>query len=156
MQAVVRRLTHFKAAERWDFGFHDPAYTALVQSLDSRYPTVRFGDIITLMTDMGAFSLYKTEYFVDKGIPFLRVQNVQEYGVDLIRDTKYISREYHEQLEKSQLQPDDLLLTTKAVIGVAAVVDIIRGLGRLDCAHAVRVDRAGGAVRSFVARASSP
>jgi type I restriction enzyme S subunit len=150
MQAVVRRLTHFKTTERWDFGFHDPAYTALVQSLDSRYPTIRFGDIITLMTDMGAFSLYKTEYFVDEGIPFLRVPNVQEYGVDLTRDTKYISREYHEQLEKSQLRPDDLLLTTKAVIGVAAVVD--ESLGECNMSqNLVRIRLADGINPGYLA-----
>jgi len=122
MQSVARRLADIKSAQRWDFDYHDPAYTKVVESLDRCYPTVRFGDIITLLTDMGAFSLYKTEFFVDDGVPFLRVQNVQEYGVDLTRDTKYISQEYHQQLKKSQLQPGDLLLTTKAVIGVATVV----------------------------------
>jgi type I restriction enzyme S subunit len=150
MESVVRGLANLKGAERWDFDYHDPAYTSLVQNLDSRYPTVRFGDIITLMTDMGAFSLYKTEYFVDEGIPFLRVQNVQEYGVDLTKDTKYISHEYHEQLEKSQLQPDDLLLTTKAVIGVAAVVD--EGLGECNMSqNLVRIRLADGINPSYLA-----
>jgi hypothetical protein len=59
----------------------------------------------------------------------LRVQNIQEHGIDLTKDTKYITREYHEQLTKSQLKPGDLLLTTKAIIGVATVVN--EGIG--DC-----------------------
>ncbi|MFQ3618757.1 MAG: restriction endonuclease subunit S [Cyanobacteriota bacterium] len=123
MKSIIRDLADIKAAKRWDFGFHDPEYLEVLASLDRTYPVVRFGDIITVLTDMGAFSLYKTEYFVDEGVPFLRVQNVQEYGVDLEKDTKFISYEYHQQLKKSQLQPGDLLLTTKAVIGVSAVVD---------------------------------
>ncbi|NJL40517.1 MAG: hypothetical protein HC899_30065 [Leptolyngbyaceae cyanobacterium SM1_4_3] len=122
MKSVIRDLADIKAAKRWDFGFHDPEYLEVLESLDRTYPVVRFGDIITVLTDMGAFSLYKTEYFVDEGVPFLRVQNVQEYGVDLEKDTKFISYEYHQQLKKSQLQPGDLLLTTKAVIGISAVV----------------------------------
>ena len=122
MRSVTRNISDVRASERWDFGYHDPAYLELLESLDQHWPTIKFGNTITLLTDMGAFSLYKTEFFVDDGIPFLRVQNVQEHGVDLEKDTKYISREYHEQLQKSQLAPGDLLLTTKAVIGVAAVV----------------------------------
>jgi len=50
-----------RSAQRWDFGYHDPAYLEVVQSLGRSYRTVRFSDIITLLTDMGAFSLYKTE-----------------------------------------------------------------------------------------------
>jgi type I restriction enzyme S subunit len=122
MQSVVHSSADIKIAQRWDFEYHDPALAQVIASLGRCYPVVRFGDIITLLTDMGAFSLYKSEFFVDDGIPFLRVQNVQEQGVDLKKDTKYISREYHEQLKKSQLKPGDLLLTTKAIIGVAAVV----------------------------------
>ena len=123
MKSIIRDLADIKVAKRWDFGFHAPEYLQVLASLDSIYPVVRFGDIITVLTDMGAFSLYKTEFFVDAGVPFLRVQNIQEYGVDLEKDTKFISYEYHQQLERSQLRPGDLLLTTKAVIGISAVVN---------------------------------
>lgn len=123
MQVNVRRLTDLVASERWDFGVHDPEYLAVMASLDRKYPVSQLGDLATLITDMGAFSLYRTEFFVDQGVPFLRVQNVQEYGVDLSKDTTFITPAYHAQLVKSQLQPNDLLLTTKAIIGMAAVVD---------------------------------
>lgn len=99
---------------------------------------------------MGAFSLYKTEFFVDEGVPFLRVQNVQEDGVDLTKDTKYISQEYHEQLKKSQLQLGDLLITTKAVIGVAAVVQ--EDLGECNMSqNLVRIRLADGINPHYVA-----
>ena len=123
MQSVIKNAAKLRAARRWDFDYHRPEYAQVIDSLGRVHPVVGLGDIITLLTDMGAFSLYKTEFFTDVGIPFLRVQNIQEYGVDLAKDTKYISREYHEQLKKSQLQPDDLLITTKAIIGVATVVE---------------------------------
>lgn len=122
MKSVICRASEVESSQRWDFAYHDPVYTELIKSLDRYYPVIRFGDIITLLTDMGAFSLYKTEFFVEEGVPFLRVQNIQEYGIDIAKDTKYISLEYHNQLKKSQLQLNDLLLTTKAVIGIAAVV----------------------------------
>lgn len=114
MESVVRNIVDIKDARRWDFDFHAPKYLGIITSLDRCYPVVRFGDIINLLTDMGAFSLYKTEFFVDKGVPFLRVQNIQEYGIDLEKDTKYISLDYHQQLKRSQLQANDILLTTKA------------------------------------------
>ena len=93
MKSIIRELADIKSAKRWDFGFHDPEYLEVLESLDRTYLVVRFGDVITVLTDMGAFSLYKTEFFVDDGVPFLRVQNVQEYGVDLEKDTKFISYE---------------------------------------------------------------
>jgi type I restriction enzyme, S subunit len=123
MKSIIRDLADIKAAKRWDFSFHAPEHLRVLASLDSTYPVVRFGEIITVLTDMGAFSLYKTEFFVDEGVPFLRVQNIQEYGVDLEKDTKFISYEYHQQLERSRLRSGDLLLTTKAVIGISAVVN---------------------------------
>ena len=104
--SITRNIREVRKIERWDWGVHDPYYISLMGSLDRLYPTFYLGDILTLLTDMGAFSLYKTEFFVDgtDGIPFLRVQNIQEYGVDLSKDTKYISKAYHEELKKSQLQ----------------------------------------------------
>lgn len=123
MELVTYPISELADAKRWDFNFFNPSYREMMGRLGHGFPAVKLDDIAMTVTDMGAFSLYNTKFFVDEGIPFLRVQNIQEYGVDLSRDTKFITREYHDRLTKSQLKSGDLLLTTKAVIGVASVVD---------------------------------
>ena len=55
-------------------------------------------------------------------MPFLRVQNVTDQGIDL-RDIKFIKREVHEgMLKRSQLRKDDLVFTITGRIGSVAVV----------------------------------
>lgn len=79
------------------------------------------GDIAKTITDMGAFSLYKTEYFVCSGVPFLRVNNIKKNFLDLT-ETLFITNEYHNILSKSKVKYKDVLLTTKAVIGISCTV----------------------------------
>ncbi|MDX2240116.1 MAG: N-6 DNA methylase [Leptolyngbyaceae cyanobacterium bins.302] len=78
-------------------------------------------DVAKVITDMGAFSLYRSEYFVEDGIPFLRVENIKNNYLDL-SDTLFISESYHNLLKKSNVLPRDVLLTTKAVIGMSTTV----------------------------------
>ena len=79
------------------------------------------GDLAFSITDMGAFSLYKSEYFVESGVPFLRVNNIKDNYLDM-SELLYISKDYHDQLKKSQVKARDVLLTTKAIIGIACTV----------------------------------
>jgi restriction endonuclease S subunit len=63
------------------------------------------------------------KYYSDakNGIPFLRVQNVTEFGLDL-SDVKFINNETHEGLlKRSQVFEDDLLVTITGRIASAAV-----------------------------------
>ncbi|WP_374548569.1 restriction endonuclease subunit S [Flavobacterium sp.] len=63
------------------------------------------------------------KYYSDKenGIPFLRVQNVTEFGLDLT-DVKFINKETHEgYLKRSQISEGDLIVTITGRIASAAV-----------------------------------
>lgn len=63
------------------------------------------------------------KYYSDKdnGIPFLRVQNVTEFGLDL-NDVKFINKETHEgYLKRSQIAEGDLIVTITGRIASAAV-----------------------------------
>lgn len=61
-------------------------------------------------------------YLEEGGIPFLRVQNITEEGINL-DDVKYIKEEVHQnQLKRSQLKKDDLVFTITGRIGSVAVV----------------------------------
>ncbi len=57
----------------------------------------------------------------ENGIPFLRVQNITQYGLDL-SDVKYINTETHNSLlKRSQVEEDDLLVTITGRIASSAV-----------------------------------
>lgn len=108
--------------DRFDPIYYHPKYLRLIELLkQTTFEVESLGEISELITDMGAFSLYNVEHFVEEGVPFIRVQNIKEDVLDLT-DLKYISEDYHNKLRKSQLKPNDILLTTKGTIGIATVV----------------------------------
>ena len=71
----------------------------------------------------GATPKVDEDYYTDSsGIPFLRVQNVTDEGIDL-SDAKFITKEVHDgMLKRSQLKKDDLVFTITGRIGSVAVV----------------------------------
>jgi len=66
----------------------------------------------------------ENKYYTDDdktGVPFLRVQNITEWGLDL-RGVKYITKETHEkELSRSKVFENDLLVTITGRICSAAV-----------------------------------
>lgn len=111
----------FIRENRFSVEFYHPHYLVILEKINKSKYLKSFEDILTLLTDMGAFSLYNVQHFVPRGVPFIRVNNVKEDAISLT-DLKFISTEYHNELKKSQLKPGDVLLTTKGTIGVSAVV----------------------------------
>ncbi|HOD69160.1 MAG TPA: restriction endonuclease subunit S [Bacteroidaceae bacterium] len=66
------------------------------------------------------------KYYSDEenGIPFIRVQNVTEFGLDL-SDVKFINKETHEgYLKRSQIYEGDLIVTITGRIASAAVAPV--------------------------------
>ena len=59
---------------------------------------------------------YQTE-----GVKFLNISNIQQFNFKL-QDVKFISRDVHESLKKSQLEYEDVLLTITGTIGDSVVV----------------------------------
>lgn len=117
----VVNYAQMEGSRRLDAEYYHPRNQALMSQLKQFSDVWSIARSAVLITDMGAFSLYRREYFVESGIPFLRVENIKENYLDL-SDTIFISKEYHAQLEKSQVCPRDVLLTTKAIIGMSCVV----------------------------------
>ena len=79
----------------------------------------------SLISDISSGATPKVDgdyYTGSSGIPFLRVQNVADEGIDL-SDAKFITREVHNgMLKRSQLKKDDLVFTITGRIGSVAVV----------------------------------
>lgn len=59
--------------------------------------------------------------YKDKGIPFLRSQNIKPYQISLA-DVVFIDQEFNKQLKKSQLKPGDLAIVRTGYPGTAAVI----------------------------------
>ena len=80
------------------------------------------GALITGISS-GATPKVDEDYYTDSsGIPFLRVQNVTDEGIDL-SDAKFITKEVHDgMLKRSQLKKNDLIFTITGRIGSVAVV----------------------------------
>ncbi len=102
-------------------------YQSKFRSVDQIMENVQFdvfnlGALINEISS-GATPKVDENYYTDSsGIPFLRVQNVTNYGIDL-SDAKFITREVHNgMLKRSQLKKDDLVFTITGRIGSVAVV----------------------------------
>ncbi len=92
--------------------------------LPDGWEQVSLGDIAELVTSGATPKVGNTELYSDEtsGIPFFRIQNV---GVNhlILSDLKYVTREVHEgDLKRSQLHPNDVLITITGRLGTSAVV----------------------------------
>lgn len=77
------------------------------------------GDLTHKVT-VGHVGSMKNEY-IERGIPFLRSQNVRENRFDPL-GLKYISREFHNILNKSQLKQEDIVIVRSGNVGTACVI----------------------------------
>lgn len=98
----------------------------------SEWPVKRLGEVCQDLT-VGHVGSMASQY-VDSGIPFLRSQNVRKGHLNL-DGLKYISPEFHKQLRKSRLQPDDIVIVRTGEPGAAALIP--PSLGELNCSDLV-------------------
>ena len=109
--------------KRIDAYYYQPKFKAIAQVVENvQFDVLNLGDLIH---DISSGSTPKVDenYYTDaSGVPFLRVQNVMEQGLDL-NDAKFITREVHnDMLKRSQLKKDDLAFTITGRIGSVAVI----------------------------------
>ena len=87
--------------------------------------------------------------FVGSGIPFLRVQNIDRGSVNYNTDTMFIDESTHRTLERSQIQPGDVLVSIAGTIGRAGVVS--GDAPALNCNQALAIVRiTGDVLQSFL------
>jgi len=120
MQYSIISKNNIEGAFRIDPEYYHPIHVTLLSRLH-RLKSIKLREALTTLTDMGAFSLYKKEFLVDEGVPFLRVNNI---GLNRLKldSLIYITPEYNDILKKSQIHHKDVLLTTKAIIGMSCTV----------------------------------
>ncbi|BBN59964.1 restriction endonuclease subunit S [Hydrogenovibrio marinus] len=94
---------------------------------------------------VGHVGSMKNEY-VEKGIPFLRSQNVRENRFDP-KGLMYISEEFHSRLQKSVLEPGDLVTVRSGSVGVTCVIP--DSLQVANCSDLIIVKQPKGVVQQF-------
>ncbi len=82
---------------------------------------VSLGDLCSLITK-GTTPTTLGYEFVDEGVAFLRVQNVDNGTVNFQKDTLFIDNQTHHALRRSQIEPGDVLVSIAGTIGRSAVV----------------------------------
>ena len=110
-----------KIEGRIDPFFYDPEIVQLLEKLKKK-KTYKLGDLIADISGGATPRVTEDFYLESGGIPFLRVQNITEEGIQL-DDVKFIKPEVHEnQLKRSQLKAGDVVFTITGRIGSVAVV----------------------------------
>ena len=111
---------------RFDPYFYKPSFVKIDNEIRTKTKT-KLGDLIISM--YGGATPKKSEqkkYYADKenGVPFLRVQNITEEGIN-IDDAIYINYVTHEgYLRRSAVFQDDLLVTITGRIASSAVAPV--------------------------------
>ncbi|OQB71653.1 MAG: EcoKI restriction-modification system protein HsdS [candidate division TA06 bacterium ADurb.Bin131] len=106
---------------RIDALFYKPFLRSLLEQI-KKQKHFTLGEAITEMSG-GATPKVTGDYYLEEGgVPFLRVQNITEMGINL-DDVKFIKPEVHEKmLKRSQLKKDDLVFT---IIGRPGTVSVV-------------------------------
>jgi restriction endonuclease S subunit len=109
---------------RLDFKHNKPSFDMINKLEEGKYPLIRIGsnhpDERILKESIKSGSTPKGGIYPIKGVPFLQGRNIIENGIDLT-DHKYITPEFHEQLKRSQLSGNEVLVTIAGTIGRAGV-----------------------------------
>jgi type I restriction enzyme S subunit len=107
------------------------------------WPFMRLTDLCKVITK-GTTPTTLGFDFCDKGIGFLRVQNIEGGRVNYEKGTLFIDQRTHETLTRSQIRPGDVLVSIAGTIGRAGVVP--ENAPALNCNQAIAIVRANGSV----------
>lgn len=108
-------------ANRIDVRYYDPGHIGLLSKIRGNRFEVRKLAEIAKVTRILGFEAEKLVEYVEDGVPYLRVQNVKEFEIDL-SNVKHIPWKAHIALKRSQLKPKDVVLTITGRVGTVAVV----------------------------------
>ncbi len=108
---------------RHDPGFHHPRYAEILRAFAaSPFEKRRLGTISPNIVGGATPTKGSAELYASEGIKFFRILNIKANEFDL-SDLNYIKDEVHRgELNRSQLQENDVLMTITGRVGNAAVV----------------------------------
>lgn len=113
---------------RFDVNRHNRKYAWVISKLKEKYGDDLVAlESITYPITSGSTPLGSA--YVEEGIPFLRVQNINIDGSVDLENSLYVSEEFAKKIQRSAIQDDDILLViVGATIGKCAIAKGIKGL----------------------------
>ena len=109
--------SNLEGAHRLDAEYYQPEYLEVGEKLKS---SILLSDVSKKITDFGAYSQMNFVEFVDKGIRFLRNQDIDEFFIN-DSDPVYISEEMYGKLSL-KLEKFDIIIPRVGTLGNAAVI----------------------------------
>ena len=116
----------------FNFDYYHPRYLSTFRDIEKvdEKRVVQLEPILAKVTRITGWSTTEYVKYLDEekddlthAVPFLRVQNVLPYKIDLeFAETKYITKEAHDVLTTSQIKPRDIVLTITGNVGNACVI----------------------------------
>ncbi|MEC9430405.1 MAG: restriction endonuclease subunit S [Pseudomonadota bacterium] len=90
--------------------------------MSSPWKNEKLGKIATQITK-GTTPTTAGFQYLHEGIPFVKVENINGFGIDLSSINQYISEEAHDALKRSQFEVGDVLFSIAGTIGKTALVE---------------------------------
>lgn len=110
---------------RFDAKYYNPFYQKVIKKLQTcKYELKSIGELVVQPITSGATPRAKGEAYTtpEEGIPFIRIVNVKN-GEIILDDVLYIKPEIHNKmLKRTQLKPNDVLVSIAGTIGNTAIV----------------------------------
>jgi type I restriction enzyme S subunit len=86
-----------------------------------KWVKVKLGDLVSTITKGSTPTTYGFNY-LDKGIPFIKIENIENDKINHRSIKHFISNEAHEYQSRSQLQEGDILFSIAGTIGKTCIV----------------------------------
>jgi len=112
--SFVKKFSDTDAAGRIDAEYFQPKYDEVVKAVMSSKSHTSLGDIVSIKKCIEPGS----EFYQDKGIPFLRVSNLSKFGINS-DNQQFLSETVYDTLKAHQLQKGEILLSKDATPGIA-------------------------------------
>lgn len=116
--AVVQK-TKLPIEHRLDPEYYRPVYLELESKLICVKPK-KVSEITEKIVSFGAYALTNHITYQEKGIPYLRCIDIKSGRIDL-NNVLFIDSKAHDLLWKSEIKPNQVLLTMSGTVGNAAV-----------------------------------
>ncbi|TLD84001.1 restriction endonuclease subunit S [Helicobacter sp. MIT 11-5569] len=113
------------SGSRFDPSYHQKYYQDLENALQSSpYPLINLASIIEDFKK--GIEVGSSEYSQNKEIPFIRVSDISNNGIDFENVQKFVSASLYENLKTFQPQENELLYSKDGTIGICLEADMKR------------------------------
>jgi restriction endonuclease S subunit len=140
---TVQSVSEVSKSHRADAEYYKQKYYNLLRHIEKR----SFSVLQEITSFSGGATPLGADY-LEEGIPFLRIQNIGDNRL-VLDDVAYVDESIHNNLlKRSQIAPNDVLLTITGRIGTAAVVSDEIKTGNIN-QHIVRMRLASKAFNPY-------